>query len=302
MSGDSRWKGCGRPLCALWLALVVLGTGCGPLADGKYYGEPLFSIEGVVQADEELDVAGEVGVALLWSNESVLDAGAQAVLVETRFPARYRLKVFQPPAAETVLATVGGVPVEASVGQILLFGDDDGDGVWNPEQEALVGGAYNAAVLYVPGADEGEGSAALPVDWQPEPGFHLMSKEPGPVGGRTWEEWMEPANPTGATLHVGYYGGLGVDWDCDGEEDFADDIFQPGLDNGLECAPAEVLDDECAEAALLADEVEIGALGPSSLEWLLAWHEELASGCHAQVCPDEVGRLGELLGWLQDDP
>ena len=273
MSGEIR--------CCVLLGLV----GCGPLAGSDWYGEALFAIEGVVQADE--DIGDDVGVALLWSNEQALDGGTQAVVVETRFPARYRLKIFQPPPSETVLATVGGVPVEASVGQILLFADD-GDGVWQPETEALVGGAYNAAVLYVPGTDALE---AAPVEWQPSAGFHLMSKEPGPICGRTWEQWMEPADPRAATLQVGYYGGLGDDWDCDGERDFAGDLFQPGLD----CAPTEVLEDECAMAELVADQVAIGDVGAPSRGWIEDFHGRLVEGCHPQVCGETIDRLGALL-------
>ena len=60
------------------LALV----GCGPLAGGDYYGQPLFEIEGSVQSEFELTYDGDVGVALLWSNEAELDLSAQAVLVD----------------------------------------------------------------------------------------------------------------------------------------------------------------------------------------------------------------------------
>ena len=279
-----------------WLYVGLFGLiGCGPLAGGDYYGEPLFEIEGSVQADFQLDYDGDIGVALLWSNET--DLAAQAVLVETRFPARYKLKIFRPPAQDSALQVIGGQVLEASVGQILLFEDRNSDGVWNAEDEALVGGAYNSAVLYVPDANSPyDAGVDVPQNpngaqtWIPSGGFHFVEVGRGAVCEVEWESWMSPLDASRATLYVGYFDALGTDWDCDGRADFNEESLAPPVQgnedwNFDECPPFEVMLQECDYARELLDagNFQPGADDVFGLAWLAEYRD-----CYLQVCPEVV--------------
>lgn len=288
------------------LALLAV-TSCGGLADGEYYGQVLFEIEGSVQAETVYDFEGQVGVALLWTHDDAV-ADVQTVLVETEFPARYRIKIYKEPAEDSRVQVIGGQTLQASVGQILLYEDHDEDGVWNEETEPLIGGAYNAAVLYVPdgplpyedpdlvSAIE-DGLVPQPL-WTPSQGFHLVNVAPGPFCQLDWESWMERADERHATLHIGYYAGLGADWDCDGQADFeapsldgSDDYFDD------ECAPDEILLEECD---LLREVlVDFSATDPSDAayqDWLQGWFPDAQyASCFLNVCPDVVGDFTDFV-------
>lgn len=296
-----RWIGLGA-----LLGLVGL-VGCGPLADTTYYGEVLFQIEGTVQADElNVDFEGDVGVALLWSNESGFDLTAQSVLVETRFPTRYTLKIFRPPGEDTALEMPGQEALLASVGQILLYEDIDSDGVWNQEEEELIGGAYNAAVLFVPDgavpyAEQAVGDPMSPSDvdgfvpeFIPDTGFHLVEVAPGPACELAWEYWMAPADASRATLYVGYYD-VGLDWDCDAEDDWGEWFGAQAPDGSLwfddECPPPDILESDCSflEEMLLEQ-----ASGDPTFEFddfLEGWLWMTEDPCYEAVCPIPLEEL-----------
>ena len=158
-----------------WLYVGLFGLiGCGPLAGGDYYGEPLFEIEGSVQADFQLDYDGDIGVALLWSNET--DLAAQAVLVETRFPARYKLKIFRPPARDSALQVIGEAQGQCHqrVGRCRRPGGAEGGRAGHQE---VVDAVHPQVGVHHPlGRVRGHAGRAHVVEAQPQ-------LEPGRVGG-----------------------------------------------------------------------------------------------------------------------
>ncbi len=319
------------------LALMLALAGCGSLAGKDYKGEPLFQIEGVVQSDAAMQLRGEVGVALLWANDTAVELSTQAVVVETQFPARYTLKIYQAPPEASKLRVAGGQVLEASVGQILLFEDLDGSGTWDTETEPLIGGAYNAAVLFVPGSDlpyvpdQAEPAVAPPSGtdddpdfdpedpedprvteppgplWTPTGGFHLIEVAPGPFCQLPWEAWMQRADETAATLHIGYYGNVGSDWDCDGNPDFDDSIESGSNDaagapdnfgpDGEPCPPEDILTMECM--GILEEIGQLGGLPPDEaqdvLGYLLGWVADYPQ-CIEEYCPEVAAAVEELGG------
>ncbi len=137
---------------------VVLGVAsCGdPLVDGAYRGEVLLEIDGSILSDytpEELGLtSGELRVTLDWSNydeSSAPRSHAADFTTTTRFPARYALRVYQPPPDDAFFAAPWPEGGRIAVATPLLYLDVDGNERWDPKSERVVGGAHDIVIMYV---------------------------------------------------------------------------------------------------------------------------------------------------------
>lgn len=226
--------------------VFLLLAGCGSLAGGDYRGEVMLRIEGQVLVDDAASLDSSIGVALLWTNGQPSAAELQSVVVGTSFPARYDLKLYRPPPAATRLPLLGVDNLQASIGQIVLYEDRNGDGRWNRRNEPVVGGAYDSAVVWVDDAeaargaldevgtdfeaapDPDTGSFAAPAygwteqhtAWTPRLGFQLVDVPVPPACGLPLQEVLFERGDNRATLHVGGLRNAWYDWDCDGDSSY----------------------------------------------------------------------------------
>ncbi|MCA9573152.1 MAG: hypothetical protein KC656_35195, partial [Myxococcales bacterium] len=224
----------------------------------------------------------DIGVAVLWTNDGRPNLGAQSVLVDTSFPARYRIRLYKPPEDTTRLALLGNQDLRASIGQIVLFEDLDDDGRWEPELgEPVVGGAFDSAIVWVEdpeavrfaledaaapppfdtgfvGTDSGypsEEPVWAGVTWSPRPGFQLVDVPIPPMCGLPLDDILFERSDNRAALHVGALRNAYYDWDCDGLGDYVGIDSRTGSGNeampdgpdiwtGV-CPPEEALVDLC---------------------------------------------------------
>jgi len=160
------------------LALAALACACDSQADGKYLGEPLASFDGYVS---RAGVA-PLEAAMLWqrgpppsSNDQELATRAP---VQTGFPARFTLNLYQPPpAAARRTLSPGEVPYARGNAGAVPYGiaaDAAGALPASPPNAAAYGIDPNHWIIYLP-SDVPPGSlmewwlsAALPA------GFHLL--------------------------------------------------------------------------------------------------------------------------------
>jgi len=191
----------------------VLG-GCGPLADGAYLGEPLFTLRGNVLTGDGLDYGDEdLRVSVFWAGDDHTTEERNVALT-TSFPARYELSIYAYPPDEAMLDAPwsGGA---YAVGLPLLYLDEDGDGRWSEDTDPLVGGASEEVVLFA--EDPGD-----EVDEEVHEGFQRMYTEGQQVAcnGETEVGDLWPAEESGTDLIIGEWWLELVDWDCD------DDLFE----------------------------------------------------------------------------
>lgn len=307
------------------LALLTL-TGCGGLVGGDYRGEVLLSIEGAVLMDADIDFQSDVGVALLWNNDGEAAIGAQSVVVQTSFPARYTIEIHSEPRQSSLLNVLGVQDFRAAIGQIVLYQDLDGNGAWaGPGREPVVGGAYDSAVVWIPEPNSPE-SGPSPVDlepapapldpyvpdiehWTPRGGFQLVEVPIPPACGLPLSEIFFERVDNRATLHVGGLRNAYYDWDCDGLADYAgeengfpttdgpppdDTNDEPSVSNpwgSEECGPPQVLLSDCEflESEILNDVFFTDGGAPPPLEdWWL--------DCMEEYCPMSVQALRDIVG------
>lgn len=197
--------------------LLLLLTGCGPLADGAYRGDVLFTLQGTVYATDETAGDEDLRVALFWAR----DDGArteQAVVLTTDFPARYVLEVYAPPPERALLDVPWDDGHRYAVGAPLLYLDTDGNSRWDGD-EALVGATLDLTVVYAEPTHSGRDTPAAE---GLQTGFQriltagldgLCADAAAPLPGS-----LPPADhPT--DLYVGDWGDKLNDLDCDGKLD-----------------------------------------------------------------------------------
>ncbi len=281
------------------ISALLLLCGCGSLVDGSYVGEPLMTITGQVRVDE-IDPQVEVGVALLWSWGDLIDLSTQQVSVETSFPARYRIDVFRAPPEETLAPFLGIDDVNASVGDIVLFEDLDGNGLWDFDREALIGGAFEESVLWIEPEEGRDDWLADPwqdnadsiddPDWLNLPGFHLVEREAPFSCLEPSQNWLFLAPDSQADLEVGYFFPAGFDWDCDGSSD--EEFWE-------ECDQIEV--DMCA---VVQDALMVGTTEPEFQLEVLATlvFDDIFRECTETACGEAVDALVEQVCQPADAP
>jgi len=163
-------------------ALVAFSCGCDPQAGGGYLGEPLATYDGYVSSSGTV----RLDAAMLWQRGPPPSTGDQELATRARvdpgFPARFTLRLYQPPpaAARRTLAA-GEVPYARANAAAVPYGIADagvaGAGVPGPvpPNAAAYGIDPHHWIVYLP-SDVPAGSlmewwlsAALPA------GFHLLS-------------------------------------------------------------------------------------------------------------------------------
>src|SRR5688572_20396278 len=89
------------------LVIASLIASCGdPIVDTSYRGEPIWSVEGTINAPEQLDgleLGDEVRASLFWipnlsQQEQPVMVEQTSLTAEVRFPATFEVRVFEPPA------------------------------------------------------------------------------------------------------------------------------------------------------------------------------------------------------------
>lgn len=183
-------------------AVSLLGTACGdPLVDGRYRGEPLFTMSGTVIADEsfaeemvDFDTS-DLHISIEWSEwEGENERGGydlEEVETLTSFPAQFEMRIYQPPPLEALFETDWLPGHEIAVGRPLLYLDDDGDRRWDTDEDEVLGGAIDTVLVYVE------------PDWDDE----TDEAEWGEEVDERWDDdiWEDgPYGELGLELHYGY--------------------------------------------------------------------------------------------------
>jgi len=158
------------------LALAALSCACDPQADGSYLGEPLATFQGYVS---NAGVA-PLEAAMLWQRGAPPSTNDQELAtrapVQTGFPARFTLHLYQPPPAAARRTLVPGqVPYARANAGAVPYGIAAGAaGALPASQNAAYGIDANHWIVYLP-SDISPGSlmewwlgGALPA------GFHLL--------------------------------------------------------------------------------------------------------------------------------
>jgi len=125
--------------------------------DGTYLGEPLISLSGTIRIPEgvEVDPEGSIFIAAYWPNGDegqIFDAQS---IVQTEFPARYSMSLFQPPRDVSYYPVEEGRVVE---GFIVVINDLDEDGIWERDAgEPIVGVAQDYKLYFAPDGGRTDG-------------------------------------------------------------------------------------------------------------------------------------------------
>ena len=156
---------------------LTLGLGCGDaLIADDFRGEPLLTIQGQVN---NFDGSGLVAttdepvVALFWAPRGDVRASLSELIeqrsasAEVDFPARFEIRVFQPPGAEHMVA---GKPYAISA--ILVYQDVDGDGRLSGDE--LRGGDEGHVVVW---AERDLGPSETPTQTAWKAGLQIVKTE-----------------------------------------------------------------------------------------------------------------------------
>ena len=139
-------------------AAALALSACGdPLVDGRYRGEPLFTLSGTVIADEGVayeDWAdGDVRISIEWSEWKGTEArgGYDVEQLETltSFPAQFEVNIYQPPDLDALFWAPWLPGYEVAVGRPLLYLDRNQDGRWDVGSDEVIGGAFDTVLVYV---------------------------------------------------------------------------------------------------------------------------------------------------------
>ena len=205
------------------MALALLGSGCGSLADGSYLGEPLFTLSGSVMTSDGLGVDEEdLRVSIFWAGDEQTVEETATVLT-TSFPARYELSIYAYPPDRALIEAPWSDGAYA-VGMPLLYLDRNGDGRWSGDDEPMVGGAEEEVVLYAESEDDD-------LDEEVQQGFQRMYAEGARVacdGSEAGVEDLWPSDASETNLVVGEWWLSLVDWDCDEDLFEWDDLCPEG--------------------------------------------------------------------------
>lgn len=201
-------------VCTARLAALVALTGvaaahlaaCGdPLVDGRYRGEPLFTLSGTVVADESIAwedweawEEGEVRIGLEWAEwEGEGERGGydvEELEITTSFPAQFEVHIYQPPSLDALFWTPWLPGHEVAVARPLLYLDRDGDSRWDLDEDEVLGGTFDTVLVYV----EPEWHDGEQAEWgEPATGSDDARWDEDP-----WED--EPYAELGLELHYGY--------------------------------------------------------------------------------------------------
>ena len=142
------------------MGLIVSSiSGCQPLVDDEFFGDPLYAIEGniLLGADANLDAADNLQVGIVWMGDIGWRTPERQIQSRGSFPARYTVELFGPPPDRTIRQFFD-IEARFAIGRIVLFADRTGDGIFSLERDLIVGGDPDRVVLYV---DDPSGLEAL---------------------------------------------------------------------------------------------------------------------------------------------
>ncbi|MCB9738719.1 MAG: hypothetical protein H6747_05580 [Deltaproteobacteria bacterium] len=235
------------------LLTVLWAVGCSDaLVDGDWPGEALLTLEGAVQqkpekAGEDASTpSGTLRMALLWSQiggssgpQQPLATAAAQTLSTAVFPARYRLDLYAPPAADALGdASVHG---QVAVGTVVVYVDADGDGAFDAAVDSLIGGGVGRLLLYSPAGAEDVHFGAVPAGYSrmrvagmTKTGGAAPTCEPG---GPPPAVEVDPDAELPVVIDAQMPDGVLLDLNCDGN---------PREWGGKACPPPETLSQSCA--------------------------------------------------------
>lgn len=166
-----------RLLCACAVGALALAGCSDALVDGEWPGVSLFDVTGPVYqrpdpagAEPASLPEGTLRMALLWSQigpgngpQNPLTTAAGQTVSTAEFPARYRLSLYAPPAADAIGAANGHG--EVAIGSVVVYVDQDEDGAFDATADALVGGGIGRLLLYSPDGAEDLHFGAIPAGY-----------------------------------------------------------------------------------------------------------------------------------------
>lgn len=177
-------------------ALSLLASACGdPIVDTSYRGEPIWFVEGTINAPDQLDglrLGDEVRASLFWSpnlnqaDQPLVLIEQTSVTAEVRFPATFEVRVFEPPELDHFVTFDG----RYAVALLLIYVDEDRDGFFGANDD-VVGGTLNKALVFareVVPAGESPSDAEIPI------GFSLVNP-PLACPTSTYREYAPPPPP-----------------------------------------------------------------------------------------------------------
>jgi len=239
--------------------LLTLLTGCGDgLVGADYRGEVLAEMSGYVHVqywnpnlppvwEEE---ASRLRIAMFWGGPGGGIHEEQQVQAETEFPAKYTLKFYSPPPAESFQEAEGLVG-RVAIGMPMLYIDLNDDGSWDHQKEPLVGSPYDTVMVYSEDGFEAyeEGRKIEWIDGEPvreftpvsmSPGFHLMNGYVDLCQTALWP--MAELREKRVDIVVDTFWDDLIDYDCDG-----------ALDEWMTVACPEDMSDLCEDPEALAE-------------------------------------------------
>jgi hypothetical protein len=160
-----------KPVPPAMLALLLPAVACDAQVDADHRGTPLARLSGTVRNTRTLGT-GDAEVTLFWyGDEPVKDSVQLATAhVAERFPARFTLSIYEPPA-EYVLNDYPGAQFGVAFIYAALVGTDYTDE--RSVRAGLLGMDTGHLLVYAP-AGIPEGSfASYMLRGTPPPGFHL---------------------------------------------------------------------------------------------------------------------------------
>lgn len=243
----SRWT----RVCALGAVATGL-AGCGDAAvDGRWPGEPLYTITGWVELesattsaiDDTQRASGELRVGIFWAPTKGIDfqletAVEQDVSTAGTFPARFTVTLYEPPPDALLHPVIDGSG-ELAQALLLAYLDQDGDGAWDRASEPLIGGASQRLLLYTPGGIVSDSFGQL------GPGFHRVTPS-GDCGGGVARFAVDKTADVELAVSMSFPASAMLDLDCDGKTDEWTGICPPPSQVRAQCREAFVDPTMCA--------------------------------------------------------
>jgi hypothetical protein len=223
--------------------------------------------------------SGELRLAMFWSRHALgsgekllaVDSLEQQAVVAATFPARYSLSLYQPPPPNALVDADGGG--QYAIGLLLAYVDLDGDRIFSPNADRLVGGAPDRALLFTPEGAESVFFGSI------EKGYHRVripreSGAPCESGVHTTLS-LDPAAEFDLTIADHFHTAHLVDVNCDGHHGEWTVCADPGQLTGA-CLHPESHPDHAWQCSF-CEVAPVQAYCPSP--------DQVAAGCAAQTLP-----------------
>lgn len=275
---------------------ALLFSACDPLVDGSYPGEELLVLSGKVFQGDTLDIE-HAKPALIWSvaqadgRNIVTDAATTITKDDVLF--EYELNLFHPPPSHVMQELEEGSYWRTAMGHAIVYADLDGNDVWEPREEPLLGGSMESVVLYAEGV-EFDGSARKDApELSLRPGFQVMDAIDGAPCGDNYEaiRGLVPRGDTESDME------LGAMWEFLGDTTCENPFMRFGKDLilGMSCPPAEDLAYFCERPDAFKD-----ALADECWDYCDDLLENQDVSEDLSTCPTSIGDAVEVCRGLND--